>query len=75
MAVALATEVFFTNDVLKKSGLTTDHGRLEVLDPAAMADIEEIIRKYYRGKVRNTNDVWAKARMAIAEKCQSLRNH
>ena len=73
MAVALATDVYFNNDVLRKSGLTSDHGRLEVLDSASMVEIEDLIRDFYRSKVRNTDDVWAKARMAIAKKCQSLR--
>ena len=67
VAVALATEVYFSNDILRKSGLTSDHGRLEVLDSESMAEIEDIIRNYYRTKVRNTDDVWAKARMAIAK--------
>ena len=73
VAVALATEVYFSNDILRKSGLTSDHGRLEVLDSESMAEIEDIIRNYYRTKVQNTDDVWAKARMAIGKKCQSLR--
>ena len=73
MAVALATEVYFSNAVLRKSGLTSDHGRLEVLDQASMAEIEDVIREYYKSKVRNTDDLWAKARMAIAKKCQALR--
>ena len=50
MAVALATEVYFSNDVLRKSGLTSDHGRLEVLDQASMAEIEDVIRQYYKTK-------------------------
>ena len=69
--MALATEVYFSNDVLGKSGLTSDHGRLEVLDQASMAEIEDVIRQYYKTKVRNTDDVWAKARMAIAKKMPS----
>ena len=71
--MALATEVYFSNDVLRKSGLTSDHGRLEVLDQAPMAEIEDVIRQYYKTKVRNTDDVWTKARMAIAKKCQAMR--
>ena len=49
--MALATEVYFSNDVLRKSGLTSDHGRLEVLDQASMAEIEDVIRQYYKTKV------------------------
>ena len=40
--MALATEVYFNNDVLRKSEVTSDHGWLEVLDPASMVEIEDL---------------------------------
>ena len=51
LAVALANKVYFNNDVLRKSGLTSDHGRLEVLDPVSIEEIEDVIREYYQSNV------------------------
>ena len=39
-----------------------------MLDSGSMAEVKDIIRDYYQTKVRNTDDVWAKAHMAIAKK-------
>ena len=73
MAVALATEVYFSNDILRKSGLTSDHGKLEVLNAASIVEIEDIIHTYYCNKDQNTDEIWAQACMAVAKKCQSLK--
>ena len=75
LAVALAREVFYGDKVLSRSGLSSDHGRLGELDPKIMSEIEAIIQQYYKGRVRNTDELWEAARKAIAKKCQALRGH
>lgn len=68
MAVLLIRE-----EVLKISGLGSHHGKLRPLDERKMDEIEDMIKRHYRGQGGDTDKVWKKCRVAIAKKCQRLR--
>ncbi len=73
LAVQLAV-VLFGTETMRRSGLSGNQGKLKALDDEKMSEIEDIIKRVYRGK-GNVNDIWKdKCRVAIAKKCQRLRN-
>lgn len=76
LAAKLAQEVFFGDKVLAASSLTGDRGRLDVLDPDKMDEIEDIIIHLYRKKVKEgkLRALWEGCRKAIGKKCQNVRN-
>ena len=60
-------------DVMKRSGLGDNQGKLQPLDSAKMQEIEDIVKRMYQGK-GNVERMWKeKCRTAIAKKCQRLR--
>ena len=73
MAVQLALQVFFDKNILKASSFTGDRGRLHILDPEKVDEIEDVIIRMYRGKVKDTNSLWESCKRAISKKCKNLR--
>ena len=73
LAVKLACQVFFTERVMAASFITGDRGRLEVLDADKLDEIEDIVVRMYRGKVRDIPGLWETCKRAISKKCQNLR--
>ena len=72
LAVRLAMEVFFNKELLKEGSLTGDHGKLKVLDPEKISDIEDIFVRMYWGKVPDIKELWDIS-ACFAKKCQNLR--
>lgn len=73
LAVALALEVFFGREELGESSLSGGHGMLKLLDESKLDEIEEVIKGFYRTKVKKIGDLWQKCRLAIGKKCQYIR--
>ncbi len=77
LARALATDVFFGNEVLRLSSPTGNgmwnNVQLQKLADEKMEEIEDIIRCLYRSKVKNVHSLWEGCRISIGKKCQSLR--
>ena len=73
LATRLAMEVFFDEKTLGESSLAGDRGKLNVLDEGKMADIEDIIVRMYRGKVKDIGKTVEKCREAVNKKCQYIR--
>ena len=73
LAVRLAV-IMFGTEVMKISGLGDNQGKLVPLNEEKMREIEDIVKRMYRGK-GNTDKIWkGKCRNAIAKKCERLRN-
>ena len=74
LAVRLAADVLFDEETLKASSISGDRGKLKILDPNKISDIEDIVIRMYRGKVPDIKELWKDKRVkAISKKCQSLR--
>ena len=70
----LAAKVLFDEETLKASSISGDHGKLKILDPDKISNIEDIVIRMYRGKVPDIKELWKnKCIKAISKKCQTLR--
>ena len=59
---------------MKISGLGDNQGKLDRLNEEKVKEIEDIMKRMYRGK-GNTDKIWKETCCnAIAKKCQCLRN-
>ena len=73
LAVQLAV-LLIGEGVMKRSGLGDHQGKLRPLDENKMGEIEDIIKRVYRGHGEDVDKIWKfKCRTAIAKKCQRLR--
>ena len=64
----------FGTEVTKISGLGDNQGKLVPPNEEKMREIEDIVKRMYRGK-GNRDKIWKeKCCNAIAKKCQCLRN-
>ena len=72
LAIALARQVFFGDEVMRSSSLSGHLGKYDVLDEDKMAQIQDIIFRMYRPN--DGKALWSKCREAIGKKCQSMRS-
>ena len=72
LAVRIAV-ILFGEDVMRRSGLGDNQGKLCALDENKMKEIENIVTRVYITKA-DVASIWNKCRIAIAKKCQRLRH-
>ena len=70
LAIALARQVFFGDEVMRTSSLGGHLGKYDVLDEDKMAQIQDTIFHMYRPN--DGKALWSKCREPIGKKCQSM---